>query len=66
MMGVDQAVCSACRQGLSGQGRSGIIKQFSEEFPNITIYATDVQLLAGEIAKQELLVIKGGKMLIKL
>jgi hypothetical protein len=56
-MAVDQKVCNACRAGLS-DGQAGILKQFSNEFPNVTVMisATDTA---------EILVIKAGKVLIK-
>jgi hypothetical protein len=41
-MTVDQAVCNACRQGFDS-GAAGIIKQFSNEFPNVRVMITNTQ-----------------------
>jgi hypothetical protein len=56
-MTVDQAVCSACRSGLEG-GAPGILKQFTTEFPGVTLMIT-----ASDTS--EVLVIKAGKLLIQ-
>ena len=53
---VDQAVCSACRQGLDSSVAAGIIKQFSDRFKNMTIY-----LIAD--GTSEILIVQGGKIL---
>jgi hypothetical protein len=39
-MTVDQKVCNACRAGLQ-DGQAGILKQFSNEFPNVTVMIGD-------------------------
>lgn len=57
---VDQAVCSACRQGFSGDVAAGIIKQFAEEFPNIRIIISNTEK---GMKGTELLIIQGGKVL---
>ncbi|UII32129.1 hypothetical protein LVD17_27985 [Fulvivirga ulvae] len=59
-MHIDQAVCAACRQGFKGSKNSaaGIIKQFSQEFPNVQIVATAAN--TGEI-----IIIKNGILLIQ-
>lgn len=54
-MTVDQAVCNACRSGF-GSGAAGIIKQFSDEFPKVTVMITAAQT-------NEILIVKGGKIL---
>jgi len=39
---VEQEVCSACRQGLSNPDvLSGVVKQFSSEYSNITLIITN-------------------------
>gem|GEM_PF-3844556 len=54
---VDQAVCSSCKSGLNNpKSRAGVIKQFSEEFPNLTINLTDnlgntIKVLGGKLIK---------------
>lgn len=55
-MTVDQAVCSACRGGLDS-GSAGIIKQFTTQFPNVTV-------MVSAAGTSELLVVKGGRILI--
>ena len=55
-MTVDQAVCSACRSGLN-DGSAGIIKQFTTQFPNVTV-------MVSAAGTSEILVIKGGRILI--
>jgi hypothetical protein len=53
---VDQAVCSACRQGFDSSVLPGIIKKFSDRFKNITIY-----IIAD--GTTEILIVQGGKIL---
>jgi hypothetical protein len=50
---VDQAVCSACRQGLESTVDAGIIKQFSKEFPDLVLHIT-------AIGSKEIMVVKNG------
>jgi hypothetical protein len=54
-MTVEQAVCTQCRSGFFG-GPAGIIKQFSDDFENVT-------LLISSPATDEILIVKGGKLL---
>lgn len=56
-MAVDQKVCNACRAGLE-EGEAGILKQFSNEFPSVTVMITAADT-------SEILVIKAGKVVIK-
>ena len=55
---VEQRACSACRTGLplgSKAEDAGVIKQFSDEFPNLTLIISDME-------ERELLVVRGGEM----
>ena len=51
---VDQPVCNICRQGLNTTADPGIIKQFSEQFPNLTIIFTGEGMTSP-------LIVRGGK-----
>ncbi len=52
---VEQEVCSACRQGLTNpEVDAGVVKQFSQEYPNITLIVTNNRT-------PEVLFVKGGK-----
>jgi hypothetical protein len=62
-MVVDQDVCTACRSGFN-EGAAGILKQFSDEFPNVKVIVTSVSASTGNASK-EILVIMGGKLIVK-
>lgn len=57
---VDQAVCSACRQGFSGNAAAGVVKQFVDQYPGLRLIISNTQ--AG-MKGSELLIIQGGKIL---
>lgn len=55
---IEQEVCAACRQGLANPDvLPGVVKQFSAEYPNVTIVITNMRT-------QEVLFVRGGKVIV--
>lgn len=55
---IEQEVCAACRQGLANPAvLPGVVKQFSTEYPNITIVITNMRT-------PEVLFVRGGKVIV--
>jgi hypothetical protein len=51
---VSQRVCNTCRQGFSTQAESGVLKQFSDRYPSVTLRISNSET-------SEVLVIHGGE-----